>query len=307
MHKGVSLTVNRGLLTALVWSVNLLWCVWPPAAHADGTDEKQALARSIQWQSGPAKGSLGSWAEITVPEGFMFADPGNAMKFLELCENIPDPNTAGILQPTAEDESWFLAFEYNETGHVKDDEKSGIDADALLRQMQANEVAANEARQQRGFQSLFVRGWIVPPAYETDTRRLAWAMRLQVEDANGEEICNYNVRLLGRTGVMSATLVCDPKDISRLVPQVKGLLQGFDFMQGQRYGEWRSGDKVAAYGLTGLITGGAAVVAAKSGLFAKLAATVAKMGKAIIIAVIALLGGAWKMVTGKRASSSSAP
>lgn len=288
----------------LVASVSLFLCPQPRVSCASDAD-KQALAKSIQWKPGPAKGSLGSWAEITVPEGFVFAGPGDAMKFLELCENIPDPNTAGILQPTTEDESWFLAFEYMDTGHVKDDEKSAIDAAALLRQMQANEVAANEARRQRGFQSLFARGWIVPPAYETDTRRLAWALRLQTEGADGQEVCNYNVRLLGRTGVMSATLVCDPQDISRLVPQVKGLLQGFDFQRGQRYGEWQAGDKVAAYGLTGLITGGAAVVAAKSGLFAKLAAAVAKMGKAIIIGVIALLGGAWKMVTGKRASTSS--
>lgn len=303
MCQHLSMCCSRRTVAVLIAAVSLLSCLQPQVSCASDAD-KQALAKSIQWKPGPAQGSLGSWAEIAVPEGFVFAGPGDAMKFLELCENIPDPNTAGILQPTAENESWFLAFEYMDTGHVNEDEKSAIDAAALLRQMQANEVAANEARRQRGFQSLFARDWIVPPAYETDTRRLAWALRLQAEGADAQEICNYNVRLLGRTGVMSATLVCDPQDISRLVPQVKGLLQGFEFQQGQRYGEWRAGDKVAAYGLTGLITGGAAVVAAKSGLFAKLAAAVAKMGKAIVIGVIALLGGAWKMMTGKRASSS---
>ena len=75
-------------------------------------------------------------------------------------------------------------------------------------------------------------------------------------------------------------------------------------MSGQQYAEWRSGDKVAAYGLTGLITGGAAVAAAKTGLLAKLAAGLAKMGKLVILALIAVAGGIWKMLVGQKASSS---
>ncbi len=40
-------------------------------------------------------------------------------------------------------------------------------------------------------------------------------------------------------------------------------------MPGQKYAEWRSGDKVAKYGLTALIVGGAATAAVKSGLLIK--------------------------------------
>ena len=45
------------------------------------------------------------------------------------------------------------------------------------------------------------------------------------------------------------------------------MLSGFDFVQGQKYAEFRQGDRMAAYGLTGLIAGGGVAVAAKTGLF----------------------------------------
>ena len=54
-------------------------------------------------------------------------------------------------------------------------------------------------------------------------------------------------------------------------------------------------DKIAAYGLTGLITGAAAVGAAKTGLLAKLGLVIAKAGKAIVIGILALAAGLWKL------------
>jgi uncharacterized membrane-anchored protein len=46
-------------------------------------------------------------------------------------------------------------------------------------------------------------------------------------------------------------------------------LEGFSFVPGQAYSDWRSGDKVAKYGLTALIVGGAAAAAVKTGLLLK--------------------------------------
>ena len=51
---------------------------------------------------------------------------------MELNENPPNPNTMGILQPIAEDQSWFVCFEYQDVGHVTDDDRKSIDAAALL-------------------------------------------------------------------------------------------------------------------------------------------------------------------------------
>lgn len=274
-------------------------------AEEPAENPRVALAQSINWEQGPCMGRLGTYAELRVPEGYVFAGPADAQKFMELNENIPNPMTMGVLQPIAENESWFLVFEYHDTGHVPDDEKGQIDAAALLRQKKAAEVEANELRRQRGFGALYCKDWLIKPSYDTDTRSLSWALGLESEEADGQKhaVCNYNLRLLGRTGIMSTTLVCDPSEIVSVAPRVKSLLKGFEYVSGHRYAEWRSGDKVAAYGLTGLITGGAAVAAAKSGLLAKLAAGLAKMGKVVVLLVIAVAGGIWRTLTGRRASS----
>ena len=48
---------------------------------------------------------------------------------------------------------------------------------------------------------------------------------------------------------------------------LKAMLEGFEFKQGHRYAEFRSGDRTAAYGLTGLIVGGGTAALVKTGAF----------------------------------------
>lgn len=65
-------------------------------------------------------------------------------------------------------------------------------------------------------------------------------------------------------------LVCDEAEMSTIVPQYQELLKGYAFKKEESYAAFSKGDKVAEYGLTGLIVGGGLLVAAKSGLLAKL-------------------------------------
>jgi uncharacterized membrane-anchored protein len=69
--------------------------------------------------------------------------------------------------------------------------------------------------------------------------------------------------------------------------EFKTLLQAYSFNEGERYAEWRAGDKVAEYGLGALIVGGAAAAAAKSGAFKGFA----KIFGVGAIAAIAAIGG----------------
>ena len=47
----------------------------------------------------------------------------------------------------------------------------------------------------------------------------------------------------------------------------KKALKDYDYVSGEKYSEWREGDKVAAYGLGALVLGGAAAVATSKGGF----------------------------------------
>lgn len=161
------------------------------------------------------------------------------------------------------DGNWFLMFSFDDIGYVKDDEKSSLDADGILSSIREGTEAANKERAKRGWTAIKVVGWHEPPHYDEQTQNLTWAVR---GESQGRAIINYDTRILGRRGVMRVKLVSSPEELPQAVAQFRTLLAGYSFTKGNRYAEWTQGDKVAAIGLTALITGGAAAVVVKSGL-----------------------------------------
>ncbi len=245
----------------------------------------------IDWQKGPAVGRLGNVAEIQVPEGYLFSGKEGTQRFLALTQNPTNGNELGVLVPERNDESghWFVIFEYHDTGYVKDDEKDQLDAEAILESLKEGTEAANELRKQRGWELFHVTGWEKAPFYDTRTNNLTWAIRGR--SSGGQEVSesvNYSVRVLGRGGTMNVDLVLSPTMVGATVPEFEQLMGGFDYVKGQTYAEWVPGDKVAAYGLTALIAGGAGAAALKSGLLQK-------FWKLIVAGFVALLAGLRKL------------
>jgi uncharacterized membrane-anchored protein len=249
--------------------------------------------------SGPAKVSLGKVAEIDLPEGILFFDAKDTRGLLEDMGNITDGSELGLVSPQAEGEDWFIVFEYDDIGYIKDAAKETIDPDGLLKSIQEGTERSNEERKKRGHTPMHVTGWAEAPHYDPQTQNLTWATLYETDDGN--KGLNYNVRLLGRSGVMRVTLVDAPDRLAASKPAADRIIGAFGFKQGKRYSEWRSGDKVAQYGLTALVAGGAGAAAVKFGLFAFLGKLLAKMGKAVILVFAAIAGviaKAWKSIAG---------
>src|SRR3989454_6250308 len=98
------------------------------------------------------------------------------------------------------------------------------------------------------------------------------------------------------TTLFRSDLVTTPEQLAALVPTFNTMIGGYTYSSGFKYAEWRSGDKVAAYGLTALVAGGAGVALAKSGLLVK-------MWKLIVVGIAAALAAIkrmWAKLTGKR-------
>jgi uncharacterized membrane-anchored protein len=57
-------------------------------------------------------------AEIDIPEGYLFTDKKGTQKLLELTHNFPSGNEVGVIVPAANDESWFVIFEFSDVGYV---------------------------------------------------------------------------------------------------------------------------------------------------------------------------------------------
>ena len=188
---------------------------------------------------------------------------------------------------------WFVVFSYNASGYVKDNEGATLDAAAILKNIQTGTEEANKERQTRGWGALHIDGWQRAPFYDPRTHNLTWSTR--VRDETGNVSINHSVRLLGRGGVMHADLVADPEQMTTAVPTFDGVLSNYHFKEGRTYAEWREGDKVASYGLTALIAGGAGAVAMKTGLLVKfwklLVAIFAAAWKFVVVAVAGVV--AW--------------
>jgi uncharacterized membrane-anchored protein len=222
----------------------------------------------IEWQVGPGTGQIGSVASIRIPEGYRFAGRQGVKSFLEMTQNpVSGQELAVIVPPTASDSHWFVVFDFDSVGYVKDDDKNKLDADALLTSIKRGTEHSNDERRKRGWPTLDILGWHTPPRYDAVTNNLTWAIRGSSE---GDAVVNYSVRLLGRRGVMDVDLVLDPTAMSAALPEFDGLLKGFVFSSGNRYAEFTAGDKVAEYGLTALVAGGAGAALAKSGLLGKI-------------------------------------
>ncbi|MFM7180594.1 MAG: DUF2167 domain-containing protein [Verrucomicrobiales bacterium] len=262
----------------------------PAAPEAGPVSEAQSQFQKaiagLDWKN-DGQGDIGGMATISVPSGFTFTGREGTIKMMELYGNLTSGQEGGYLAP--QNHSWFAVFEFDEVGYVKDDEKDKLDANEILKQMQEGQKEANKELSRRGMETLEVVGWKTPPFYNPATNNLEWAIILRT--ASGGQTLNYKTKLLGRKGVMDVVLVCDEKELDTVLPQFQDLIKGFAFNPGNTYAEYKKGDKIAQYGLTGLIIGGGLLAAAKSGLLSKLIKPI--IGGLLIIGVFIkrLFGG----------------
>lgn len=239
----------------------------------------------LNWEFGPTEGAIGNKAEIHVPDGYAFLGAEDTKKFMEVNENFASGKEY-VFAP--DDLSWFAVFEFDPSGYVEDNET--LDADSLLDSATRGTEAGNIERRKRGWGTMSIKGWRFQPRYDDQNNMLEWAILAQ-DDASQTDIINYNTRLLGRTGVMQVVLVADPETLGSSVVSLKQALSKYDFVAGERYAEFREGDRVAEYGLAALIAGGAAAVATKKGFWAATVAFMLAAKKFVLVAVIGLF--AW--------------
>ena len=128
---------------------------------------------------------------------------------------------------------------------------------------------------------MVLEGWYFPPRYDNETKRLEWGTKLRSENDQSTTV-NVTTKILGRSGYISAILVSDPQNLEKDLVDFKSALKNFDYVSGEKYSEWKDGDRVAAYGLGALVLGGAAAVATKKGGL-----------KLILLAVVGAAAAVW--------------
>jgi uncharacterized membrane-anchored protein len=236
----------------------------------------------------------GGVAKLTVPAEFRYLNPKDTDTVLiKIWGNPPgEESTLGMLVPAStgplDPSSWGVIITYDQDGYVKDDEAAKINYDDLLKEMQAGTREANKARQKEGYATVNLVGWAAQPRYDQATHKMYWAKELKFEEAE-ENTLNYNIRVLGRRGVLVLNAVSGMSQLQEIEKAAPTILSMVDFQEGHRYADFNpASDKVATYGIAALVTGG---VLAKGGFFKVLIGAILAFKKFAIIGAIALFAG----------------
>jgi uncharacterized membrane-anchored protein len=287
-------------LSLLISGVNFSLAKDEPKTEKDSTKMVlQAIEKNLKYETGEVK--IGTnLANIKIPAGFRFLDAKQAQYIVYDVWGNPkgDENKVfGLIIPeklgVTENGSWAFIVEYDEMGFVKDDDADKINYDDMLKEMKTDENEANEQRKKMGFDAVHIVGWAQKPYYDKEKKVLHWAKELSFEGSE-ENTLNYNIRVLGRKGVLVLNAVGDMNRLPEINQNIASVLGSVQFLEGSRYADFNpSVDKVAAWTVGGLVAG---KVLAKVGLFAILA----KFGKIIFLAIAGAGGAIWRMITGKR-------
>lgn len=279
----------------------------PPAeaaaeAPADEGDNVQAFVDSLKFQDGQVT-LTAARATLNLPQGLRYLDAADAERVLtDLWGNPPGSEAIGMLVPAdislADGErSWAIVLQYEEEGYVSDEDAQEIDYSEMMQEMQASAADNNEARKAQGYGAVEIIGWAEPPRYDAASHKLHWAKELAFEGQD-EHTLNYDVRVLGRHGVLVMQAVAGMGQLAQIKPGMSEALAAIDFNQGARYADFNPAtDKAAEYGLAALVAGG---IAAKTGLWAKLLALLVAGKKLVAAAVVLLFAGIGKLFGKKK-------
>ena len=275
--------------------------------HPRSREEAQALIASLKFEQGEIVLKNGL-ATLKVPEGMRFLNSHDAgVVLVKLWSNPPMPDPLGLLTPADSDlisaGSWAVIITYEEEGYVKDAEAEKINYADLLKEMQKSIRDANAERQKKGYPTMELVGWAAPPRYDKANHKLYWAKELKFSSED-ENTLNYNVRVLGRRGVLVMNAVSGMSRLSEIEQSTPKILGAIDFNPGNRYADFSesAGDKVATYGIAALVAGG---VAAKAGFFKAIWLFILGAKKFIVIAFVAI--AAWvRKLFGKKTETPTA-
>lgn len=284
---------RRTVVTVVVFASALVAAV--PAFAAEPTPKERAIARSLVYRSGTLAVRD---ARIALPKGYRYLNARDAQRTLtDLYRNPPDAGVLAMIFPphtTALRNRYVVVVSYDDDGHVGDKDAAGIDYDAMLRSMQKATEKHNATREQAGYPAITLVGWADRPHYDATTHKLYWAKQLSFA-GDPEDTLNYDVRTLGREGMLSLDAVAAMSDLPAVRAGMRKVLAVSHFTGGRRYEDFHHGDRVSKVTIAAVVAGGA-YAAAKTGLIALLLAKL----KFVAIGVVGLVGALRRKLFGRR-------
>jgi uncharacterized membrane-anchored protein len=282
--KKTALTIISSLFTFFMYS------------QEDIQKKMDSIEKTFRYEHGSInlKNGIG---KINIPNGFKYLNPVQAERVLvDLWGNPKGENlTLGLLLPENQgvmsQNGYVFNIQYDEIGHVEDDDADDVNYDDLLTEMQKETVEENKERQKGGYEPISIVGWAAKPFYDKDRKILHWAKEIKFGKSSLNTL-NYNVRILGRKGVLVLNAIATENELPLVQKDISKVLDIVQFNDGYKYEDFDSSiDEVAAWTIGGLVAG---KVLAKVGFFALFA----KFGKIIILSILGFFGAFKNKVKG---------
>ncbi len=263
--------------------------------------EKAALAEEAKLMASlhPRNGNVlipEADATLALGDNYYFLDKEEARKVVvDIWGNPPEvgDGVLGLVFPKGGTpyRGWGAVVTFEKTDYVSDSDASTANYDSYVTEIQKGEKEENEKRQKDGYASMHLVGWAQPPSYNKAHHYLIWARDLQIGGSPVDTL-NYDIRLLGRRGVLSLNMVAGMPELASIRTQAEQLALAGQYNSGARYEDYQKGDAKAAFGLGGLVAAGLGLAAAKKlGLLAVILA----FGKKLIVVIVAAFAaiGRW--------------
>ena len=226
------------------------------------------LAKSLKPQHGKID-LPGAKASLDLGSAYDFYGPADARTILvDIWGNPPENGEGmlGLVMPAGQSplgDSWGAVITFEETGFVADDDAAETDFNELMQQMQEGEADLNEQRKAAGYPGIHLVGWAEQPGYSKADHSVVWARDLKFNDAQIDTL-NYDVRTLGRSGVLSVNLISSMPKLAEVKKAAHEFAAHVKFDPGARYEDFDASlDKKAEYGIGGLVAAGVGVAVAK--------------------------------------------
>jgi len=279
----------------------------PPAAQQSDADKAEiGRLKGILASEHPQFGDVRvgpADATLHLGKRYYFLGADEAKQVLKEWGNPPSAadDVLGIVFPAGKtfvDDTWGAVITFEPSGFVSDKDADKADYDKLIKDVQDDEADRNAERQKEGFPTSHLVGWAQPPSYDKQRHFLIWARDIKFGGHN-EDTLNYDLRILGRKGVLSLNMISVMPQLAQVRTDATELAGDAAFNPGAAYADFKSGDKTAAYGVAGLVAAGLGVaVAQKVGLIGVIL-LFAKKAFVLILAGFAAIAAWFRRLFGK--------
>lgn len=260
-----------------------------------------SIEHALKWDSGTVTIGNGI-VTLNITRGFKYLNAEQSKFVLHNIWGNPErPDVLGMIFPANggpfADSSFAFIVSFEEDGFVKDDDADKINYDDMFKDIKKSEPDANKERVKQGYEPITMIAWAAKPYYDKDKKVLHWARELQFGSDNNHTL-NYDVRVLGRKGILSLNAIASMEDLPLVQANIAKVLAIPSFTDGNKYSDFNaSTDKIAEYSIGALVAGS---ILAKTGVLALIAKFFIAAWKFILIGIVALWGSIKKLFGKKK-------